>query len=164
MARHLVGLGHRRIGVVAGPSVLTTNEDRLDGFRQGLAEAAIELPDAWVRSGGFTRDGGEAATYELLDAAPDLTAVFALNDVMAIGALAALRRRGRRVPADVSVAGFDDIPVVVDLEPALTTIRVPMVEVGRRSLELALAPRSTGYTVERIPTTLVERASTSEAP
>jgi LacI family transcriptional regulator len=161
MACHLSGLGHRRIAVVAGPPELTTSHDRLEGFRQGLERAGVELPEDHVRSGGFTRAGAERAAGELLDALPDLTAIFALTDVMAIGVLGCLRRRRLRVPEDLSVAGFDDIPVAADVTPALTTVQVPMVELGRRAFALAFAPRSSGYRTERLPTALVARESTS---
>ena len=162
LAQALVELGHRRIGVIAGPPILTTTSDRLAGFKQGLAEAGVELPETAVVAGDFTRDSGERAAVQLLERVPRLTALFALNDVMAIGALAALRSLGLDVPADVSVAGFDDIPIARDLVPGLTTVRVPMAEIGARALELSLSPRAAGLQVEHVPTELVIRESTGK--
>lgn len=162
VARHLVRLGHLRIGVITGPPELTTTFDRLVAFRDELAALNVALPDERVRSGGFDRSGGEAATGELLSKVPDLTAVFVLNDVMAIGALAHLRKRGVRVPEDISVVGFDDIPFATDLYPSLTTVRVPMTEIGRQAFALALEAPTTHVRSERIATELVVRESTGK--
>jgi LacI family transcriptional regulator len=161
LARHLVELGHRRIGVIAGPNTLTTTDDRLHGFLAQLAELGVELPEQNISWGDFGRQSGETATGELLERVPGLTAIFALNDVMAIGVVAALQRKGLRVPEDVSVAGFDDIPFALDLRPGLTTVRVPMLELGRRAFSLAFDPRPAGFRVELLPTELVVRGSTA---
>jgi LacI family transcriptional regulator len=147
--------------VISGPPSLTTTQDRLAGIRRGLAESGIE--DEIVRSGDFTRDRGARATAELLDADPKITAIFSLNDMMAIGALSVLRARGIRVPDDISVAGFDDIPIASDLWPALSTVRVPMVEMGARALDLALGPHSSNVQIVRLLTDLVLRESTGPA-
>jgi LacI family transcriptional regulator len=163
-ARHLFGLGHRKVGVIAGPPELTTSSDRLDGFREELAALGVGLPDEQVRGGRFDRDDAEQATEQLFSAVPGLTAIFAINDVMAIGVLACLRKRGVRVPQDVSVVGFDDIRVAADLGPALTTVRVPMTEIGRRALALALEPPAKNFRAERLATELVVRESTGKAP
>jgi LacI family transcriptional regulator len=138
LARALVSLGYRRFAVLAGPETLITSEDRVSGFRSGLTEAGIELPAENVLGAQFTRDGGYAAMTELLERDVDVDAIFAVNDVMAVGATAALRDNGYRVPADMAVAGFDDIPTLRDVRPALTTVRLPLVDIGRRALELAL--------------------------
>jgi LacI family transcriptional regulator len=138
LARALVSLGYRRFAVLAGPETLVTSEDRVSGFRTGLTDSNIELPDENVLGAQFTRDGGYAAMSELLDRETDVDAIFAVNDMMAVGATAALRDNGYRVPADMAVAGFDDIPTLRDVRPALTTVRLPLVEIGRRALELAL--------------------------
>lgn len=158
MARALVDLGHSRIGIISGPPSLTTTQDRLGGIRRALDEAGIQ--DELVRSGDFTRDRGARATEELLDADPGITAIFSLNDMMAIGALSVARARGLRVPEDISIAGFDDIPIAADLWPALSTVRVPMVEMGGRALELALGEHSSNVQIVRLPTELVMRQST----
>jgi LacI family transcriptional regulator len=164
LGRALVAMGHREFGVVSGPERLTTTRDRLEGFRSALAEAGIGLPSERVVPGGFTRDGGAEATRRLLERAPRVTAIFALNDPMAVGALAVLRARGLRVPGEVSVAGFDDIPITRDVEPALSTVRVPMTDLGARAMALALAPAGPDLRVEHVPTELVLRRSTAPAP
>ncbi len=138
LARALVSLGYRRCAVLAGPEALVTSEDRLAGFRQGLEDAAVELPEENVLGAQFTRDGGYVAMTELLDREIDVEVVFAVNDMMAVGATAALRDQGYRVPRDMAIAGFDDIPTLRDVLPALTTVRLPFVEIGRRALHLAL--------------------------
>ena len=138
LAGALVALGYRRCAVLAGPESLVTSEDRVAGFRRGLLDAGIDLPGENVIETQFTRDGGYVAMTELLDREFDVNVVFAVNDVMAVGAAAALRDQGYRVPQDMAVAGFDDIPTLRDVRPALTTVRLPLVEMGRRALELAL--------------------------
>jgi LacI family transcriptional regulator len=138
----LTELGHRNIAVVAGPKNLTTIEDRLSGFRRALEGAGLDLPESRIVETDFTRDGGYDGTPRLLESAPETTAIFALNDAMAIGVLAALRARGIRVPDDMSVVGFDDIPIARDLNPALTTVRLPMDLMGARAMELAVRRRA----------------------
>ncbi|GLW08286.1 LacI family transcriptional regulator [Microtetraspora sp. NBRC 13810] len=164
LMRHLLGLGHRRIGVVSGPERLTTVEDRLAGLRDALAERGMPWSGVPLAQGGFTREGGARAVARLLDARPDLTAVVALNDPMAAGALAWLLHRGRRVPGEISVAGFDDVPAAADVYPALTTVRLPMVEMGRQALDLVLQPAAERPRRLRTGHELVTRASTGPAP
>lgn len=159
MGRAVAELGHRRVGVVSGPATLTVTEDRLSGFRLGLAALGVELPPERIVHSDFSRDGGAVGMRELLDSAPDVTAVFALNDVMAVGALATLRERGLSVPGDISLVGFDDIPMSRDTTPPLATVRVPMAELGARALELALHGNGDGSRVERLATQLVRRES-----
>jgi len=154
----LVALGHRKIGVIAGPQHLTTTADRLAGLRRAASEHHRRLHP--VEYADFDRDSGAAATAALLDAAPGLTAIAALNDSMAIGALAVLRERGIAVPAQVSVIGFDDMPIARDVTPALTTVRLPLVEMGARAMTLALAGPGERPLVEIVDAQLVRRAST----
>ncbi|WP_320064159.1 LacI family DNA-binding transcriptional regulator [Micromonospora sp. RTGN7] len=163
IGRELLRLGHREIGVVAGPRVLTTITDRLTGLRRALAGEGRELPEERVRYADFSRDGGARATADLLEASPGLTAVVALNDSMAVGALALLRSRGILVPRDVSVVGFDDMPIAADVTPALTTVRLPLVELGVRAMSLALDPADGRPRVETLPAELVSRDSTGRA-
>lgn len=139
LARRLIAMGHRRFAVLAGPPDLRTARDRLDGFHGALSEAGIEPAYHDVVHGAFTRDGGYASTERLLAAGTEATCLFAVNDVMATGAIAALRDAGLRVPDDLSVAGFDDIPTLRDLIPALTTVRLPLEWMGREAARLALA-------------------------
>lgn len=161
VAQALLGLGHRRIGVISGPPLLTATRDRFDGFRGALSEAGVELPDTQIANGDFSRDSGAAAAEELLGRSLDLTGIFALNDPMAIGALSVLRARGIAVPDTVSLIGFDDIPIARDITPALTTVRVPMVDMGAHAMELALSPDAAEWRVVQLSTQLVLRGSTA---
>lgn len=126
LAEALAGQGFRRFTVLGGPATLLVAQDRVRGFAEGLA--AMGVPAPAVIEGAFTRDGGYDVTRELRELPECL---FAVNDVMAIGAMAALRERGLRVPEDVAVAGFDDIPTLRDVAPSLTTVRLPLAEMGR---------------------------------
>lgn len=156
LARELVGLGQREFAILAGPEELATARDRRDGFTDGLAEAGIK-PRA-VLHGDFTRDGGYAAAGELLDLKTDVTCVFAVNDVMAVGAMSAFRARGVDVPGELSVAGFDDIATLRDVWPSLSTVRLPLEQMGRRALELAVSGGEP--TSEVFPGEVVIREST----
>lgn len=161
-AEHLISLGHRRIGVISGPENLTTVADRGQGIEEAAAAAGIT--DVVWEHAAFTREGGRAATARLLEARGDLTAVIALNDTMAIGALSVLRERGISVPAAVSVTGIDDVQVAQDLAPALTTVRLPMASMGRQAAMLALRAEVGPMTVEEVGYELVVRASTAPPP
>jgi LacI family transcriptional regulator, galactose operon repressor len=160
--RHLHELGHRRFGIVTGPRALTTVRDRLDGARRQLRSLDLELPPAHVVDGGFTREQARVAARTLLTHAPDLTAVVVLNDVMAAGVLAALRDDlGLRVPEQVSVVGFDDLPFAVDLNPSLTTVRLPLADIGIRAMQMILSgPAAEPRTVD-LAAELVIRGSTA---
>ncbi len=138
LARVLWSLGYRSFAVLAGPESLVTSEERLTGFREGLSDCGHELPDENIIGTQLTRDGGYVAMTELLDRDVEVQAVFAVNDVMAVGAMAALREQGHQVPQDMALAGFDDIATLRDVQPPLTTVRLPLVQIGRRALELAL--------------------------
>ncbi|WP_159606831.1 LacI family DNA-binding transcriptional regulator [Agromyces humi] len=139
LARELVGLGYRRFAVVTAREGLRTAADRLAGFRDGLAEAGIDLADDDVIRADFTRDGGYDGTTTLIERGlHGVEAIFAANDVMAVGALSAVRDAGLTPGVDLAVAGFDDVPTVRDVTPPLTTVRVPLEEIGRRALRLAL--------------------------
>ncbi|WP_328450556.1 MULTISPECIES: LacI family DNA-binding transcriptional regulator [unclassified Amycolatopsis] len=140
LAKSLAGLGHKRFAVLAGPRRLSTVVDRLAGFTDGLAAHGIDLREDDVVEAAFTRDGGYEATKQLLATRKRKlpTCIFAVTDVMAIGAMTALREAGLAVPGDISLAGFDDIPVVRDLAPALTTVRLPLEQLGERAMDLAI--------------------------
>ena len=150
LARAMVAVGHRRFAVLAGPRGLLTARDRLDGFRAGLAAWNVPLEAAQVVHGPFTRDGGYAAMSAVLAAAgpeqaPLPDCVFAVTDVMAMGALARLRAGGLAVPADIALAGFDDIGTLRDVYPPLTTVRLPLKRMGEMAAGLILAePPGTG--------------------
>jgi LacI family transcriptional regulator len=124
--------------VIAGPKVLTTTTDRLAGLHRAAREHGRTLPPQRIAYADFDRDSGAAATERLLAGTPDLTAIVALNDAMAVGALSVLRGRGVAVPEQVSVIGFDDMPIARDVTPALTTVRLPLTDMGARAMALAL--------------------------
>ncbi|GGM02987.1 LacI family DNA-binding transcriptional regulator [Nakamurella endophytica] len=144
LARVLWTLGYRRFAVLSGSERQVTSEERLTGFRDGLADCGHRLPDENVIATQPTRDGGYVAMTELLDREIDVEAVFAISDVMAVGAMAALREQGYRVPQDMALAGFEDIPALRDLQPPLTSVRIRLDQLGRRALDLALGAPSTG--------------------
>ncbi|MFE2539678.1 LacI family DNA-binding transcriptional regulator [Actinacidiphila glaucinigra] len=166
LTEHLLALGHRTIGYVAGPAERSTTRHRLEGHRAALAEAGLagspaEL-DRLTVHGYYDRSSGYDAALELLRREPGLTAVVAANDTVALGVCAALRERGLRIPEDISVAGFDDLPFSVDAAPALTTVRIPLQEAGARAGRLVMgrqAPPPGGLATVR--TELMVRASTA---
>lgn len=112
----------------------------------------------------FSRDGGADATRQLLDGCPGLTAILALNDSMAVGALSVLRANRIRVPEDISLIGFDDMPIAVDVTPALTTVRLPLIEMGTRAMTLALDDEDPEGRRETIEVSLVWRESCAAIP
>jgi DNA-binding LacI/PurR family transcriptional regulator len=162
--RHLTALGHRRTACVVGPSDLTPSAGRIGGFRAALAEAGIALPDALLVQGDGRHAGGVAAVAMLLERHVAFSAIFAFNDVMAAGVIGALQRAGCRVPGDVSVIGFDDIPIASAMYPSVSTIAHPIAEMGRLGVELLLRRiRGPDAPYERIvlPTRLIARESTA---
>lgn len=158
-AERLLSAGRRRIATIAGPQDMTAGIDRLTGYRRALTDAGRKADR--VAYGDFTRESGQAAMTELLAQHPDLDGVFVANDLMAIGALRALRDSGRRVPADVSVVGYDDIEMARHTEPPLTTIHQPIVDQARTMTELLLTQIGGDPVADPVvlPTELVERES-----
>ena len=135
---HLLELGHRRIGMITGPLNSLLSRDRLKGYRQALLGHDIEVESVLIQEGDHTYESGynQMNKFLALDKSP--TAIFAANDSMAMGAIKAIKARGLRVPEDVAVVGFDNIQFSAIFEPALTTIAQPLVEMGKRSMELLL--------------------------
>lgn len=160
LAETLWALGYRRFAVLAGPDSLLTAEDRVAGFLAGLAGHGLDLPPELMVGSDFSRDGGYAGMTELIEHGPlsEVDCIFAVNDVMAVGAMAALREHGLSVPGDVAVAGFDDIPMLRDVLPALTTVRLPLVAIGRMAFELARTDAE--VTTRTVSGEVVVRAST----
>ena len=157
--RYLIERGRRRIGTVAGPADMPAGIDRLAGWRAALTDAGLEST-AVVR-GDFTLAGGVRATRELLDAHPDLDAIFVASDLMAMGTVTVLRERGISVPGQVAVVGFDDSPAALASEIPLTTVRQPSVEQGERMARILLGLLD-GETMPRrhiMPTEVVVRES-----
>jgi len=166
LARALAALGHRRFAVLAGPRGLLTARDRTEGFRAGLAGWPAVLDPASVVHGAFTRDGGyEAMSAVLAAGGPRPDCVFAVNDVMAVGALARLRAAGLEVPADIAVAGFDDILTLRDVTPPLTTVRLPLRRMGEMAANLVLADGDPDWPrVVPVPGEVIVRDSTLPRP
>jgi LacI family transcriptional regulator len=159
LMREILARGHREIAVVSGPPLLTTTRDRLAGFRLAFEDAGVPFTRARIVEGSFGRESGIAAVHEIYAAGADPTVIVALNDEMAVGALGALRALGKRVPDDVSLAGFDDIPVATDVTPGLATVRVPLRHIGETAMRLALKTPAAEHRVEHVATEALIRAS-----
>lgn len=160
--KYLIDRGHRKMACVVGPSDLTPSAGRIAGFRRAMEEAGTHLPSEAIVRGNGHHDGGSQAVEELLSRGIEFTAIFAFNDEMAIGVIGSLQRAGRRVPQDVSVIGFDDIPYASAIYPALTTIAQPITEMAQMGISMLLERiRQPGGAPRRIelPTRLVERES-----
>lgn len=165
--RHLAALGHRRIAMVLGPEGNSDAGERRRGWQQAMRDSGLDpSPDLEVR-GDFSESSGFAAAERLLAASPRPTAVFAANDYMAVGLLAAARDAGLSVPKDLAVCGFDDIAISRYLNPPLTTVDVDACELGQRALlqllPFARARRPAEAHHETLPTRLVVRASCGAA-
>jgi len=158
VAEHFLELGHERVGVIAGEPFASTGLDRTSGFVDRYREAGIDVPA--VNSAFDTRGGHEAAEY-LLRQDPRPTAIFAVNDFAAVGALGAVRDAGLQPGRDVEIAGFNDTPLAAELPLPLTSVRSPVHEMGTRALELLVSILGGGSPVsERLDPELVVRAST----
>lgn len=168
MVRHLVKLGHRRIAMVMGEKGHFDTAERLQGYRHALVEAGITPDERYEAQGDFSEASGHRAVQELL-ALPDRpTAIFCANDSMAIGGLAAVHDAGLRVPEDMTVVGFDDIPLAHYMSPPLSSVHVPVFEMGERAVTRLIAALK-GEPVserrhERLPTRLVVRSSCAAPP
>jgi DNA-binding LacI/PurR family transcriptional regulator len=128
---HLIGLGHRRIGLITNaPLSYTSSQDRLTGYRQALQEAALPLDDELVRYGEFSPQSGRKAMESLLALPSPPSAVLVASDVVALGAMAAVRKQGIRIPQDIALVGFDDIFLAAYVSPPLTTVRLPAYGLG----------------------------------
>lgn len=138
-ARHIAGLGHRRIAHIHGPDGFLSASERMRGFRVGLAEFGLKLDDRYVLKGGYTFDSGLECGTRLLAMDERPTAVFCGNDEMAVGVYQAVRRAGLRVPGDISIVGFDDAPIATRIWPTLTTVRLPIMHMGRIAAQLLVS-------------------------
>jgi LacI family transcriptional regulator len=164
---HLLGLGHRAIAFIGGPRGNSDAAERLLGYRHALAAGGVPQEGRIELDGDFDEESGLRAGAAIALLQPRPTAVFAANDAMAIGCLAALRERALRVPEDVSLVGFDDIPMARYLTPALTTVQVPIADLGRQALACLLrgVGQGTGGAATHavIAPTLAIRASAAAA-
>ncbi len=159
---HLLKLGHKRIVTITGPEESTTAIDRLEGYNQALIHHGITPKDEWVIQGNFEFESGYKAIERLSEVGGEkITAIFAQNDMMAIGAMKALEEKGLKVPEDIAVIGFDNIPLSSFVTPTLSTVTVPIYELGRTSMKI-LSDILAGHEVSRIttlPTKLTLRGS-----
>jgi DNA-binding LacI/PurR family transcriptional regulator len=161
---HLLGEQRRRVATITGPLDMQVGVDRRAGYRHALAAAGIAQDDGLEADGQFTQEGGARAMRAILARHPDVDAVFAASDLMAIGALGELRRAGRRVPDDVAVVGFDDSAMAAASEPPLTSIRQPIEEMGREMTRLLLETIETRSPIPKqvlLGTSLVVRESSA---
>ena len=164
MTLHLLGLGHRRIGYIFGPAEQRAAHDRLAGYRDALRKAGIDFDEALVRCGDDHFDAGLRAANSLLQLEPRPTAIFCNNDEMASGACFAAHEAGLRIPGEVSVAGFDDIPLARQIWPPLTTVCQPIYEIAAFATRLLiglLGRNDLPSPHHEIPTRLVIRGSTA---
>lgn len=163
-ARHLLALGHRRIAMVNGPDELLCCRARLDGYRAAMDTGGVPADPRWVRTAPLYVEGGVAAARELLRLPERPTAIFAANDLQAMGVYEAARQEGLQIPADLSVVGFDDLPFAQWAGPPLTTVRQPLRQMGVVAAELVLSMAAGKHPDQErveLATTLVVRASTA---
>lgn len=165
LVQHLLGLGHRRIAVLSGPETVSTAADRVAGYRQAMVKAGIDVVPEWVRYGEFTQASGYDTAQQLLRLDPRPTALFGVNNFIALGALRAARDARLRVPEDLSLVAFDDFASEYVVEPFLTVVEQPAAEMGRRATELLLARMRKDSPPEYqeivLPTRVIVRKSTA---
>lgn len=161
MTAHLLALGHRRIAFVAGPSDLLVANVRLQGYMTALVEAGCRVDPTLIIAGNFTHHSGAQAVDRLAHLAltERPTAIFAANDETALGVLQATHKHGWRIPEDISVCGFGDLPLAQLVQPALTSVHIPLRELGRKGADylLRLQRHEQVPTLEVLPTTIIER-------
>lgn len=160
---HLLALGHRRIGLIGGPPEITAVGQRIQGFTDALSDYGLSFSPALMAAGDFTQESGFAAAVHLLAQPERPTAVFSVNDRMALGFMAYAQAIGLAIPADLSIVGFDDIPSAAFSHPALTTVHQPSLDLGRTAAErlLQLIEHSAeSFAPLVLPTTFVLRGST----
>ena len=162
--RHLLELGHRRIAAITGPEEVMSSLARLDGYRAAMTSAGVPIAPEWIRYGDFQREGGERHASELLRLADPPTAIFAGNDLQALGVLYAAQARGIAVPGELSVVGYDDLAIAELTSPRLTTVHQPLREMAEQATKLLLQlldePRPEVTRVQ-LATSLVVRDSTA---
>ncbi|GAB3398508.1 LacI family DNA-binding transcriptional regulator [Humibacter soli] len=165
-ATHLAALGHRRIGLIAGEGDYRYGRARVDGFRAGLEQSGIELPESRVAHSAWSRDGAASIAERMLATSTPPTALFTCSDEMALGVYRAARSLGVSIPGDLSVIGFDDLPESSWITPAMTTVRQPIEEMAAAAMRMLLRVRAgtpAGSAREELSTELVVRGSTATA-
>jgi LacI family transcriptional regulator len=165
--KYLIELGHRRLGHVAGPQNTDTARRRKAGFVESLLANGLPLEERWVAQGPYSESGGYSAALRILKRKPRPTALFATNLMTTIGAMAAIRRLGLRIPGDISIVGYDDSPLAMYLEPPLTTVRMPLREMGAHAVDVLLsviAGEKVDDVMLDIPPELVVRGSAAAPP
>ncbi|MGB7537339.1 MAG: LacI family DNA-binding transcriptional regulator [Anaerolineales bacterium] len=159
----LLSLGHRRIALLCGPHGVSTAEDRAAGYKRALSESNLACEPELIQYGEFTVESGYAMAHRTLSGSPRPTALFAGNNFIAIGALKALRDMNLRVPDDIAIVGFDDLPTAIMVDPILTVARQPAYEMGKRAAELLIArlagEAEKGYQEIILPTEIIVRQS-----
>lgn len=164
-ARHLLELGHRRIGLVLGPQEVSTSMDRYEGCIEELDRASLRPPESHMIWGSYSHESGYSGLVRIMNTSSPPTAVFCANDVIAIGALEASRKMGLAVPGDLSIVGIDDIPVASWSMVGLTTVRQPIAEIGTRAVRRLVDRighgRIDGVHHDILPTSLVRRNTTA---
>jgi LacI family transcriptional regulator len=161
--KYLIELGHRRIGFITGTMDLGCSRDRLEGYRAALRDCGLPIDPLLIREGDFWQPSGFSAAQSLLALSEPPTAIFASNDVMAFGVMEAVRDRGLRIPEDISIVGFDNIPQAEHVSPQLTTVQQPLADMGREATRMLLAlvqEPARPYRRVELPTQLIVRAST----
>ena len=159
VAQYLLSLGHRHVGLITGPQRYLSTRERGGGFLQEMAHGGAPLPPALVLEGGYTFESGVACAEKLLALRPHPTAIFALNDDMAAGVYKTALRLGLGVPGDVSIVGFDDSPMASRLWPSMSTVRLPIRDMGMTAAAMLLADDSAPRTAPTITPHLIVRES-----
>jgi DNA-binding LacI/PurR family transcriptional regulator len=160
--QHLLEGGRRQVATIAGPQDMPAGADRLAGYHEALGRAGVPVNEQLVEIADFSLEGGRSAMERLLSRSPRLDAVFIASDLMAMGALSALQAAGRAVPGDVAIVGFDDSPLAAQAQPALSSVRQPIEEMGREMAHLLTRMVTSRERVARqviLATELVIRAS-----
>ncbi len=163
--RHLLALGHTRIGIITGPGEMMCSKARLNGYTSALAERGIKTNPELITEGDFSTPAGYAQAISLLQHPNRPTAIFAGNDLQAMGVYEAARQLNLRIPDDLSVVGFDDLQTAAFLSPALTTVKQPLQDMARAAVRMLVEAIQEGDVVQPhiiMPTSLITRASTSE--
>ena len=163
LVEHLIGLGHRRIAIISGPVSTSTAEDRVSGYRMSLAEFGLQEDPRYIKFGEFREFSGEDLAYQLLDENPRPTAIFAANNAIAIGVIKAVNKRGLRIPQDIALVCFDDLPNLSMVFPFLTVVAQPAYEIGAHAAQLLLSRLEAGDVLPprhiMLPTRLIVRYS-----